>query len=237
MYYLYRKQVRDMGKYLHKYNTFSEFDEAYNGENYLEPWVSYTLKDEGVLSFKAWCSATSHNYGAEYVGEDEGFYKWHSFQIEDDAPAWDYYWTTSRNPQYGENVYCSKQGIHDNYPCASVGDIIDKGNRVDYNKRKGNWILIGTNGDSEYIIEATTDFVPGSNGATYIFRYEGEAGGPYEDVYVVGETLIPDLDVPFDGTWAYLDNYNGLYIRHLNDCYYVYFNGDSGKNEIGCQCM
>ena len=31
-----------MGKYLHHYETESDFNTAYNGEDYIEPWVSYT---------------------------------------------------------------------------------------------------------------------------------------------------------------------------------------------------
>lgn len=37
-----------MGKYLHLYDTEAEFDEAYNGDSYLEPWVSYTEDIERV---------------------------------------------------------------------------------------------------------------------------------------------------------------------------------------------
>lgn len=36
-----------MGKYLHHYETESAFTAAYNGEDYLEPWVSYTDETEG----------------------------------------------------------------------------------------------------------------------------------------------------------------------------------------------
>ena len=36
-----------MGKYLHHYETESAFTAAYNGEEYLEPWVSYTDETEG----------------------------------------------------------------------------------------------------------------------------------------------------------------------------------------------
>lgn len=35
-----------MGKYLHKYESENDFQDAYNGEEYLEPWVSYTTDQE-----------------------------------------------------------------------------------------------------------------------------------------------------------------------------------------------
>ena len=37
-----------MAKYLHKFETNSEFSAAYNGEDYLEPWVSVTSENEKV---------------------------------------------------------------------------------------------------------------------------------------------------------------------------------------------
>jgi hypothetical protein len=36
-----------MGKYLHLFDTESAFTAAYNGNDYLEPWVSYTDETEG----------------------------------------------------------------------------------------------------------------------------------------------------------------------------------------------
>lgn len=37
-----------MPKYIHLYNTENEFDEVYNGDGYLEPWVSYTKNIDRV---------------------------------------------------------------------------------------------------------------------------------------------------------------------------------------------
>ena len=38
-----------MGKYLHHYGTESDFNTAYNGEDYIEPWVSYTEGKRAVI--------------------------------------------------------------------------------------------------------------------------------------------------------------------------------------------
>lgn len=44
-----------MGKYLHKFNAEEDFNEAYNGEEYIEPWVSYTdvpeMEDEEHVNY------------------------------------------------------------------------------------------------------------------------------------------------------------------------------------------
>ena len=37
-----------MGKLIHLFNTQSEFEEAYNGNKYIEPWVSYTEQEARV---------------------------------------------------------------------------------------------------------------------------------------------------------------------------------------------
>ena len=36
-----------MAKYIHKFDTENAFNTAYNGEDYAEPWVSYTNETEG----------------------------------------------------------------------------------------------------------------------------------------------------------------------------------------------
>ena len=37
-----------MAKYIHRFNTTQEFENAYNGDKYIEPWVSYTRENEQV---------------------------------------------------------------------------------------------------------------------------------------------------------------------------------------------
>ena len=39
--------TKDMGQYLHHYETENAFNAAYNGNDYHEPWVSYTDETEG----------------------------------------------------------------------------------------------------------------------------------------------------------------------------------------------
>lgn len=36
-----------MAQYLHYFNTETAFNEAYHGDGYIEPWVSYTDEIEG----------------------------------------------------------------------------------------------------------------------------------------------------------------------------------------------
>lgn len=38
----------DMGKYVHLFETTNEFNSAYTGEDYVEPWVSYTRESSAV---------------------------------------------------------------------------------------------------------------------------------------------------------------------------------------------
>ena len=37
-----------MGKYAHLFQTASDFNAAYNGTGYTEPWVSYIVENSGI---------------------------------------------------------------------------------------------------------------------------------------------------------------------------------------------
>ena len=62
-----------MGKYLHKFDTEADFNAAYNGSDYHEPWVSYTeeasLPERKVTGFTV--SRTDEDYSGvfTYAGE------------------------------------------------------------------------------------------------------------------------------------------------------------------------
>ena len=39
-----------MAKYIHRFNTTQEFENAYDGDKYIEPWVSYT-RESGQVDY------------------------------------------------------------------------------------------------------------------------------------------------------------------------------------------
>lgn len=53
-------------KYLHKFTSMADFQAAYDGQDYIEPWVSLTLS--GVPT-KVSCSANETVYTLEYQGQ------------------------------------------------------------------------------------------------------------------------------------------------------------------------
>ena len=55
-----------MGKYLHLFETTSAFTEAYNGEEYIEPWVSYTRENGHVDYNKEHVPTFQCYYGSYY---------------------------------------------------------------------------------------------------------------------------------------------------------------------------
>jgi len=59
-----------MGKYLHRYETIPEFEEDYNGDAYLEPWVSYT-ENATITGMKAQLGDEQNQTEFELVGEVE----------------------------------------------------------------------------------------------------------------------------------------------------------------------
>lgn len=123
-------------KYLHKFTSENDFKAEYEGEDYKKPWVSLTKNEYMVKNFKVACSS-SYFFGAEYIGEEEdfpGIHKWRSYYITY-TPNTDTYWTTSRNPEVGDPVYCSLSGATGNTPCAVVDEILSVyGDHVDYNR-------------------------------------------------------------------------------------------------------
>lgn len=55
-----------MAKYLHKFASLEDFKTAYEGADYLEPWVSYTVYDK-TIGFTAtpsggYGSGNTYNY-------------------------------------------------------------------------------------------------------------------------------------------------------------------------------
>lgn len=87
-------------KYVHLFETASEFEEAYNGSGYTEPWVSYTQQnstvnynkrshdfvDLGLTSGNLWSTT---NVGADAPEDFGNYYAWG--EIEEKTT---YNWTT-----------------------------------------------------------------------------------------------------------------------------------------------
>ena len=59
-----------MGEYLHKFESLADFNTAYNGNDYHEPWVSYTTYNQAI-SF----TASMIHAGSEFGPYDFTFYE------------------------------------------------------------------------------------------------------------------------------------------------------------------
>lgn len=93
-----------MRKYLHKFNSLAEFTQAYNGSNYLEPWVSYTI--EGVPTVVSVSCDGGNNYELQYQEEisilgESGYYLWTEEGVEEGYG----YATHSRTIDVGTEIY------------------------------------------------------------------------------------------------------------------------------------
>lgn len=126
-----------MGKFLHKYEKEADFQAVYNGEGYLEPWVSLTLEGK-VMSFEAYCQNATLSFGGTYVGESSaygGTYLWINPENNHD------YYTKKRDPEVGDYVVFGSDWESWDYYVEHFGDTITAitgyDSRVDYNKQSG----------------------------------------------------------------------------------------------------
>jgi hypothetical protein len=200
-------------KYIHRYHDYESFTNDYeDDEKYIEPWVSF-CDEEGDYEFSMVCSDSQepgsiYEYGARFVGEEDGFYKWESFQIPGkDAPGYDYYWTTTLDLHHNDGVFCSLNGAQQNNPCAYVYEILKKFNKVNYNK-KSNWIRVeyseGSSNAYVNIIEWGNGFDNSENSEYYVYCDN------------TGEETM------YQGVRLYWDQYRSLYIDEI-PCYTYYY--------------
>ena len=200
-------------KYIHKYHDFESFIEEYSDdEKYIEPWVSF-CDEEGIYEFSMACSdsqapGSQYEYGARLVGEEDGLYKWESFQIPGkDAPGYDYYWTTTLDLHHNDGVFCSPEGARNDYPCAYVYEILKTVKKVNYNKNN-NWISIeylpGTGRHYLNITGVGSGFDNSENSEYRVYAEE------------TGEETI------YQGVRLYWDRYYDLYVDDI-PCYTYYY--------------
>lgn len=130
-----------MGKYLHYYDTGSAFTAAYNGDEYMEPWVSYTeQKSIRVGDIEDWHSYVGEADVYDYNAPDELLGKYHVW-----VPEASYYaaFSTTDNVSIGDNVFtgCLSEidGKHYIFNYGAEGELVTQtknGEHVDYNKRQ-----------------------------------------------------------------------------------------------------
>lgn len=187
--------------------TIDEVDRPEN--KYIEPWVSFC--DESVVSeFILDCNCggdPSYYYGARFDKKiADGVYHWNSFQVPGgSAPGYTYY-TPTANPQIGDHVYGSVEGMAQDNSLGCVAEITKRYNKVAYNK-KSNWISV--------------EYLPGT-GMHYLnitgvgSGFDNSENSEYR-VYCedVGEETI------YQGVRLYWGTYYDLYVDEI-PCYTYY---------------
>ena len=124
-----------MGKYIHLFDAASEFNEAYNGSSYEEPWVSYTEEDDKVSYNKV-------PYGLELKKK---------FGLDDNAwgiaisPPMAYYdpkpgdgWRHATQEEEAMGIYYVFEADSVNWKCCSFEDLTYD-TLVDYVDTSFNW--------------------------------------------------------------------------------------------------
>ena len=111
-------------KFIHNYRTVNEFDEVYNGDGYLEPWISYTHENDHVDYNKRICEFVDlglpsgtlwakWNVGASRPEEYGGYYAWGEIEEKDIYDIDGYKWFEA---DYGYNKYNDDDNIYELFP-------------------------------------------------------------------------------------------------------------------------
>lgn len=193
-------------------------DEVDSHENkYIEPWVSYC--DESVVSeFILDCNCghdPNYFYGARFDRKiEDGVYHWDCFQLPGGAAPGYTYITPTANPQVGDPVYGSIEGMSQGNSLGCVAEITKRYNKVVYNKNT-NWISVeylpGTGRHYLNITDVGSGFDNSENSEYRVYC---------EDV---GEEVV------YKGVKLYWDRYYDLYVDDI-PCYTYYyiakFNGE-----------
>lgn len=100
-----------MGKYIHYFESESDFTNKYNGEEYLEPWVSLTdVREPHVdynrkmayvdLGLPSRCLWGAYNLGAPSSGEPGDYYAWAELETKDYFSRNTYKYYDAENVEY-----------------------------------------------------------------------------------------------------------------------------------------
>ena len=163
--------------YIHLFDTTAEFDAAYNGTGYTDPWVSYTLEssaltynkdrtngheyvDLGLPSGKLWATmnigATSpEDYGNYYAwGELSGKsdYSWNTYKFGSASPFTKYDQDGLTTLELVDDVARTEWGGDWRMPTeADFQELTDNTTSVWDSERSGRTFTSKTNGNSIFI--------------------------------------------------------------------------------------
>lgn len=184
-----------MAKYLHSFETESAFAAAYNGSDYLEPWVSYTDEIEGEehVDYNRYDPFNGHEYvdlglpsgtmwapfniGASSPEEYGDYYAWGELETKSD-----YSWETYRfGPDTALTKYNSTDG---NMELSMEDDVVRK-------EMGGEWCL-PTVGQFEELMTYTTH----ESRAVV----NGISGTLFTSTFDTGKTLFLPYAGNMDGT-------------------------------------
>ena len=129
-------------KYLHKFESDTEFKPAYTGETYQAPWASITNETGVVNNFKGESESYGQyvfHYDISFYKEVDGLYKWLGYEIENPGQALpEVFWTRTRNPEVGDKTFNSYEAASNPEETGwlTIYEVnTESGRRVDYNRK------------------------------------------------------------------------------------------------------
>ena len=213
-----------MEHYLHLFESASTFEEAYNGEEYHEPWVSLT-RNRMVKKFTGRCDGLpNQELPAEYVGYNNdmivgGSYEWR-------GESGKRYFTKNRNPKVGDLfIYTNEPGqwTWNTYPYNdTVASLDEFGPGVDYNKQPEGFVfdmaderIVDT---SSLLSSYSTSYKMLHHDEEVVTLYEPNPYDIYDDIYEYSFDSYSSELANMDATFKIkLVNYKSINPNYASD--------------------
>ena len=233
-----------MVRYLHLFDTEADFDMAYNGSDYHEPWVSLTRKDLileiRMYDYEGYETIKFIGMGDLYDGDSENMiwhnaYIWQWLDSSTHVPLDNRYMVTQKRPIEQDDIIYHEVFKDENgkYRDGWGGSIyvsstytLEREDAVDYNKHLGKYIEIERAGRYSYTIIGTSltcaDLEETGNTYTLIYHNNQEIHNNQE---VVTADLVFKL---IDGDMIIWGN------NDIDNCLQVYcYNGTIVAEYVG----
>lgn len=188
-----------MGKYIHKFSTQQDFDAAYNGAEYTEPWLS-CISENGKIGYNKHDPFNGHPYvdlglpsGTLWctynLGSLESEYGWPNYYRWGEIEPFNQYFDENNSYKWGNWIQEDGYGYYDYQSTKYTLEgksVLDLEDDVAHVIMGGDW-HIPTLAQAQELFNYTTQTIPGSydgvlftaqNGNSILLPFDGTKSAP-----------------------------------------------------------